>query len=105
MPFPQWPRRQRPRQAAADFVRVWRPSIHPRAAANFQLYTELLGGLGERHDLNRSRLGTLLDERRELRAFIRHEHRDQLGRLAIAGIGGDQMRRAGRLEERLADLE
>src|ERR1700704_6414650 len=47
----------------------------------------------------------LFDKRRELRALIRHEHRNQFRRFGIAGIGRDQMHRARRLEERLPDLE
>src|SRR5258708_37789277 len=51
------------------------------------------------------RMTSLLHKRRELRALIRHEHRDQFRRLGIAGIGRDQMRSSWRLEERLTDLE
>src|SRR5260370_18480715 len=51
------------------------------------------------------RMTSLLDERRELRAFIRHEHRDQFRRLGVAGVGRDQMHGARRPEERLTDLE
>src|SRR3569623_781424 len=47
----------------------------------------------------------LLQERRELRAFVGHEHRDQFGRLGGAGIGGDHVSGARRLEEGLANLE
>src|SRR5258708_17541912 len=51
------------------------------------------------------RMTILPNKRRELRALIRHEHRDQFRRLGIAGIGRDQMRSSWRLEERLTDLE
>src|SRR5258708_13478021 len=51
------------------------------------------------------RMTSLLHKRRELRALIRHEHRDQFRRLGIAGIGRDQMRSSWRLEERLTNLE
>ena len=47
----------------------------------------------------------LLHKRRELRALVGHEHRDQFRGLGVAGIGRHQMRGARRLEERLADLE
>src|SRR5882762_3881768 len=61
----------------------------------------------QREDASRycPRMTCLLDKRRELRALVRHEHRDQFGGLAVARIRRYQMRRAGRFEERLANLE
>src|SRR5580692_875977 len=41
----------------------------------------------------------------ELRALIRDKHRDQFRRLGVARIRRHHMRRARRLEERLAHLE
>src|SRR3954466_7440900 len=49
--------------------------------------------------------GGLLDKRRELRALVRHEYRDQFRRLGVAGICRHQVRRSGWLEERLPNLE
>jgi hypothetical protein len=46
-----------------------------------------------------------IHERRQLRALVGDEHRDQFRRLGGAGVGRDQMHGAGRLEERLAHLE
>src|SRR5258708_31636563 len=47
----------------------------------------------------------LFDKRRELCALVGHEHGDQFRYLGVARIGRYQMGCAGRLEERLADLE
>src|ERR1700733_8379955 len=58
---------------------------------------------GRLHDAGNC--AALFHERRELRALIRHEHRDQFRRLGVAGVGGNQMDGAGRLEEGLSDFE
>src|SRR5689334_8415108 len=47
----------------------------------------------------------LLQQRRELRALVGHEYRDQFSGLGGAGVRRDQMRSARWLEERLADAE
>src|SRR5258708_37666140 len=47
----------------------------------------------------------LFDKGRELCALVGHEHGDQFRSLGVARIGRYQMGCAGRLEERLADLE
>src|SRR6185312_16751800 len=50
-------------------------------------------------------LAISIEEGRELRALIGHEHGDQFRRLGVARIGRNQMRRTRGLEEGLADLE
>src|SRR3954464_15954489 len=51
------------------------------------------------------RRGELLDKRRELRALVRHEYRDQFRRLGVARICRHQVRLAPPLEEGLPNLE